>query len=309
MKMAQKSTLASNAEKVFNIIGIDEDPNHDFRCICPIHSGDKNNFSYYSTYGRWKCWSNQCHDIAGGDLIGLMAAYLGCSRSEASDRLGISSTPHRARKPGKKRSLTTIDPSQLNEQTFVSKYFEGRGFLKTTISHFQGFDSTDPKKNMYNRAIIPLYDESGGLVGYTGRTIKNSTIKWLHTPKGLIKSLLLYNLNNIHNTDSVILVEGPLDVWKLYECGIYNSVAILGTEISQDQILLLKNKGIKKIILMLDPDSAGKRATLNNISNKLVDIFKVYSLRHLLDCDIGEMKVFHIINNIKPKIEEICKNQ
>jgi DNA primase len=192
-----------------------------------------------------------------------------------------------------------------------SSYFQNRGFKKETIEHFQCFDCLNQKKNLYNRAVVPIFDDESRLVAFTGRSIENSYIKWLHQPKSFYKSGVLYNLNNakyyISRLGTVILTEGPLDVWKLHEAGIYNSVALLGTTISNEQINLLKKYSTKKTILMVDPDRAGLKSMLkkNGLFDKLISHFSVYSLRHLLENDIGETNIEYINSTIKPELRKI----
>lgn len=297
--------LTTPSENAFSIAGINEDGERSFRCQCPVHGGNGNSFAYYSNTRSWKCWSNCCHELNGGDLIGLVSSCTGCSREEARQRLNLPIIGKRVRKSTNETGNKKLDKAII-EKDYASPYFEGRGFKPETIKYFMSFECSDPKQQMYNRAVIPIFDEENNLIGLTGRTTKFSIIKWFHWPMGLKKSKVLYNLNNVKDADTVILVEGPLDVWKLYECGITNAVAILGTEISNFQILMLKKYGIKKVILMLDPDAAGKKATLNGITNKLVGVFKTYSLRHLLSKDIGETSHYEIITKIKPEILKIC---
>ena len=75
----------------------------------------------------------------------------------------------------------------------------------------------------------------------------------------------------------VYLVEGFFDVISLTQLGIENCIAILGTNLSEDQISLLTSLQ-KKIVLFLDGDKAGREATISNL---------VKLLLREIDCEVG----------------------
>ena len=99
-----------------------------------------------------------------------------------------------------------------------------------------------------DRLIIPFYFNKN-IVGFTARHIKNKNPKYLtNSQPGYI-----YNLNN-QNLDwkYLIVTEGPIDALHI------NGVSILGSEISQSQILLLESYK-KEIIVIPDRDASGKK--------------------------------------------------
>ncbi|WP_027121896.1 DNA primase [[Mycoplasma] imitans] len=124
-----------------------------------------------------------------------------------------------------------------------------------------------------NRVMFPIKNADGNVVGFSGRTIdENNEIKYLNTPETdyFIKGHNLYNyfsldLSTDHST--LYICEGYMDVIALYQIGIKNAVAIMGTALTDQQIDLIKakNKEIKKIVLALDNDDAGRKATLTCI--------------------------------------------
>lgn len=107
--------------------------------------------------------------------------------------------------------------------------------------------------------------------------------KYFHGPNNLIfnKSKILFGLSvdlKECRNSGVYLVEGPGDVAALHTKGIFNCAAVLGTSITEDHLLELKKLGIKKAILSLDWDEAGRTATdriIDNVIPKVIDIVYV----------------------------------
>ncbi|BAC08869.1 DNA primase [Thermosynechococcus vestitus] len=118
-----------------------------------------------------------------------------------------------------------------------------------------------------DRLIIPIMDTQGRVVGFGGRTLSNEEPKYLNSPETPIfnKGQLLFGLDKarqaIAQTDQAIVVEGYFDVMALHQAGFPQTVASLGTALSQAQIkLLLRYTESKQIILNFDADKAGQRA-------------------------------------------------
>lgn len=257
------------------------------RIACPVHGGIDKNCLVNTESNTWHCFSHNCHDEIGKSLDDL-ARYLGLSHSFKAVR--SNKTFVKTVKPINK----LLNTDQLFKQKFTSRYFLRRGFKRHTIANFMAFECSNLRSPFYKRAVIPVFDDTGGLIGYSGRATYPSNIKWLHGPKSLRIHNCLYNLQfaKLHvKNGTIILVEGPLDVWRLYEAGIYNAVATFGTDIYEPQLQLLLNLGIKTVVLMLDPDDAGMTSTLSEdkIGGKLTKYFDVISLRHLIKVDVGEM--------------------
>lgn len=291
-----------SVDRIFNDIGIKYESDRGFRCPCPIHGGHGNNFSYFPNSQRWKCWSHNCHEINGSDITGLLASYYNKDRESASKLIDNTKPLVKTYSPPPNIVNSLYDENILNNIKFESSYFEKRGFRKETIKHFQGFECHNSQNRFYKRAIIPIRNLDNKLVAFTGRTLIDSRVKWLHS-KYFHKDMILYNLNNITHAKSLVIVEGPLDVWRLWECGVRNMVCTLGTSISWKHVRQIKDKNIKNIILLLDPDYAGSRATMSEggFLRNLTD-FNVISLRHLLKDDVGDTKVSTILEKIRPEI-------
>jgi len=129
-----------------------------------------------------------------------------------------------------------------------------------------------------NRIIISWKNLEGQTVGFSGRLLtKNSNknvVRYLNTKSNLLfsKNEILFNLNyawkEIKKIKYVFLVEGYFDCFSLIKVKILNVVALLGLNISKQQIQLLKDV-TKKIILYFDSDKMGILAT-NKIAQILI---------------------------------------
>ncbi|HEY3344391.1 MAG TPA: DNA primase [Anaerolineaceae bacterium] len=122
-----------------------------------------------------------------------------------------------------------------------------------------------------NRIMFPIRDLAGKMVGFGARILNpNDTPKFLNSPQTELfdKGRLLYGLDAarkaIRAQDQVVIVEGYLDVIALHQGGFPNTVSPMGTALTEDQLRLLKRFS-RRIILALDPDAAGEKATLRGL--------------------------------------------
>ena len=98
-----------------------------------------------------------------------------------------------------------------------------------------------------NRIMFPLWDINGKTIGFSGRIYEgNDSSKYINTMETDIfkKGSLLYNYEfareSILKNDEIIIVEGFMDVIRLYSIGIYNVVASMGTAITNEQVSLIR---------------------------------------------------------------------
>ncbi len=120
-----------------------------------------------------------------------------------------------------------------------------------------------------DRIMFPLYDITGKVVGFSGRIYKDSEkSKYVNTKETEIfkKGELLYHFHiakeECRLKKSVIVMEGFMDVIRASSIGIKNTVALMGTALTKEQLNLLKRLS-SNIILCLDGDDPGVHATLN----------------------------------------------
>ena len=122
-----------------------------------------------------------------------------------------------------------------------------------------------------HRIMIPIRDENGRMAGFGARIVDpNDVPKFLNSPETPIftKGHLLYGLDRarkpIRTADQAVIVEGYLDVIAVHQAGYENVVSPMGTALTEEQLRLLK-KFTRRIVLALDPDTAGQKAVLHGL--------------------------------------------
>ncbi len=138
-----------------------------------------------------------------------------------------------------------------------------------------------------NRITFPIFDYDEKVVGFGGRTINNSKLKYINSQESQLfkKSNILFglkqNLEFIRAKKEIFLVEGYLDVIKLHEFQIKNSVSSLGTTLSENQL--------KKLwyytdipFVCFDGDQAGVNAAKNIAIKSLSFLIPGKSLKFII---------------------------
>ncbi|MEK6221060.1 MAG: DNA primase, partial [Chloroflexota bacterium] len=122
-----------------------------------------------------------------------------------------------------------------------------------------------------NRIMFPIRDGRGKMAGFGARAINPDDVpKYLNSPQTVLfdKSNLLYGLDkarkSIRAEDQVVIVEGYLDVIMPYQAGYTNLVSPMGTALTEHQLRFLKRL-TRRIVLALDADAAGVKATLRGL--------------------------------------------
>ena len=165
--------------------------------------------------------------------------------------------------------------------------------------------------DIYNdRIMFPLYDVFGKVVGFSGRIYKdNGQNKYVNTKETDIfkKGEMLYHYHiakeECRIKKSVIVMEGFMDVIRASTIGVKNTVALMGTALTKEQINLIKRLS-NNIILCLDGDDPGQKATLSigdTLLEQNVEV-KVIVLPNPEDPDS------YILKNGKEKFEGLIEN-
>lgn len=133
---------------------------------------------------------------------------------------------------------------------------------------------TQGKKGVYDkfrgRLMFPIFNTRGKVIGFGGRALGDEMPKYLNSPESevFLKKNNLYALNftkkNVSDENQVIMVEGYMDAISLYQNGICNVVASLGTALTENQCQLI-TRYTKNVVLSYDSDSAGIKAALRGI--------------------------------------------
>ena len=198
-------------------------------------------------------------------------------------------------------------------QDIALSYLKQRGFREEVIKKFQlGFNpeardsfTKEALANQYNleylqksglvnvrdgnaydnyrgRIIFPIHNQSGKVLGFGARIIKNNdkAPKYINTPENeiYVKSKLLYGSYfarlAIDKADECLLVEGYTDVVSLHQAGIENVVASGGTSLTPDQLRLIK-KYTNNLTIIYDGDNAGIKAALRGLDLALEESLNV----------------------------------
>jgi len=118
-----------------------------------------------------------------------------------------------------------------------------------------------------NRLMIPIARDTGAVVAFGARALEEGQVpKYLNSPETPIytKGRTLYGLDvtksAIRTKNYCVLVEGYFDFAQVWQAGIQAVAAICGTALTIPQIHILK-RFTSKVVLSLDPDTAGQGAT------------------------------------------------
>ena len=162
----------------------------------------------------------------------------------------------------------------LESRDDLTKLLVSKKYELSTLNRI-GLSSDD--HDIYDdRIMFPLYDVSGQVVGFSGRIYKDvDQNKYLNTKETEIfkKGEMLYHYHVAREEcrlkKSVIVMEGFMDVIRASTVGIKNTVALMGTALTNNQFNLIKRLS-NNIILCLDGDGPGVHAMLS-IGEHLLD--------------------------------------
>ena len=154
----------------------------------------------------------------------------------------------------------------------LSRHLVARGFRSEELEQAGLVVITEqgPRDRFRDRLIFPIRNARGECVGFGGRTLIDEPAKYVNTPESPLfeKRSLLYGLNlardAIRSAGHVIVVEGYTDVISAHEHGSSQTVASMGTSLTDSQVALLKPL-TRDVRFALDPDTAGQAATRRGI--------------------------------------------
>jgi DNA primase len=139
-----------------------------------------------------------------------------------------------------------------------------------------------------NRVMFPIRDPRGRVIAFGGRALSDDVQpKYLNSPETPLfhKGRVLYNFDraraDAQSAQTIILVEGYMDVIAMARAGIAHCVAPLGTALTEEQLAILW-RSAPEPILCFDGDSAGLKALARAIDLALPMIKPGHSLRFAL---------------------------
>jgi hypothetical protein len=208
-----------------------------------------------------------------------------------------------------------------------AEYYLKRGYSEEILDKYDvGY--YDKK----HRVAVPVYDDDyKECVGFTCRSLfeqcnkcklyHNPTndcpqndserrygCKWLNS-SGFESKNYLYNYwfakSFIADCGVAILVEGPGDTWRFQQNLINISLGMFGTELSEEQSIILERSGAMSLIIMTDGDDAGKKAA-ETLKKQLCRTYRLY-FPTLLNDDVGDLQDDAVTDDIKPYIDNVMR--
>lgn len=303
-----------------NIEWRDEPPWIAIQCI--FHGGTKFNLKYRNL--KFYCFSecNRCYSIIDVvmkqlDLdfvssmrwicseIGLSDCDVSYTKDVVKIRENLNYMKQLARKRNKPK-YTQVDQLILNDITpCAHPYLLKQGFKKETLEYFGvGYAMFG---ELEDRVCFPIDAPDGTIISVSGRAIG------MQDPKYYIvgetnKASTLYNYSRAKDEvlkyGYIVLVEGFKSVMKLYEWGYTNSVACMGSSVSDKQVKLLLRLGVK-IAVCGDNDKAGKllNQKVYNLCYKFAEVIKLPMSKYTdvekdSIADLDEDAMFELIDDL-----------
>ncbi len=169
---------------------------------------------------------------------------------------------------GRRLELSTIEEFRLGyAPRGGSGFFQAVKKLGIERSSLEaaGLLSSRGGERFGGRITFPISDRRGRIVGFGARAMGDAQPKYLNSPETEIfnKRDLLYGFPQVaqavNRERAALIVEGYTDVLMLYQSGIKNAVATLGTATTPGHLKALSSY-VDRIYLLFDPDAAGERA-------------------------------------------------
>ena len=164
--------------------------------------------------------------------------------------------------------------NRLTETGADEKLIEQSGLVSVNEEKERVFD------RFRGRIMFPVLDVNGSPIAFGARAMGDDQPKYLNSPEtpAYVKGQHLYGLfqskESIRLKKFAILVEGYLDLIALYQFGITNVAASLGTAFTPEQSKLL-SRFTKKVVINYDGDSAGMNAARRAIEELLPQDFEI----------------------------------
>ena len=167
------------------------------------------------------------------------------------------------------------------------KLLKQKGFKEEEILASSLVNKADNGKfidRFRHRLMIPIQDTTGRFIAFGGRVLDDSKPKYINSPENIVyskgRNLFGLNIAKKGDTKKIIIVEGYMDAISLYQRGITNVVASLGTALTEQQGRLLR-KNSEQIIIGYDADGAGQAATLRGLE-----------ILQNMGCDIRVLQIY-----------------
>ena len=219
-------------------------------CRCVFHEDSNPSMRFNAESGLFYCHS--CH--ARGN-IGTLTRHLGLSAIDTSE-YRLKEIHDLLRKLEMPQDHTRYLPeSTLARYRIPTRYWTSDRHLEPEIVERFGLGA-DP---MGEYVTIPMRTVNGDLLGFIRRYLsKDADVRYKY-PKGMKKSHHLFGAWHVaraKNAKTVVLTEGSIDAMKVWQAD-WPGLAILGSEVSTEQIQILQTLDVRRVILFFDNDRAG----------------------------------------------------
>ncbi|MBS2969728.1 DNA primase [Metabacillus sp. KIGAM252] len=161
----------------------------------------------------------------------------------------------------------------LPSWNFVSKFLSSRGFSLPLMEQagllVKKNDGNEFLDRFRNRIMFPILDHHGNTIAFSGRVLTDEQPKYLNSPETKLfnKRKVLYNFHkarlHIRKHQQSVLLEGFADVISASKAGVEQSVAAMGTALTEEQAKILKRNSAE-VVICYDSDKAGLEATLRS---------------------------------------------
>lgn len=164
----------------------------------------------------------------------------------------------------------------------LPRYLKNQGFQYEDMvkAGVVGLNEHGRAYDFYGRRLMfPIFNGLGDVVAFSGRSVEQNVehTKYKNTPQTVVfnKSEILFGYNFVRDAkkqnnmlDTIVVVEGHIDVIACHQAGITNTIGCMGTALTTQHVRKIKQL-VENVILCLDGDSAGANATY-----KAIDVLK-----------------------------------
>ncbi|MDE7337059.1 MAG: DNA primase, partial [Clostridia bacterium] len=199
-------------------------------------------------------------------------------------------------------------------------YLTAKGYSKENMQEAGLVDmsqSGNAVDTMAGRLIVPIINNLKQVVAFGGRVLDDSLPKYKNTRETVLfnKSKEIFGQHSVKKlkletaVKELIVVEGYMDVISLFQSGVKNAIASMGTSLTQEQAKLIK-RYVDKVVICYDGDGAGQKATMRGLDilyNQGLEV-RVVSLPEKLDPDeyvrkYGKESYLKLLVEAKPLFE------
>ena len=283
-----------------------------YQARCPFHNEKSPSFTVSPTKQFYHCFGCGAHGTAISFLIEHAGYGFIDAVKELAGNVGMQvpdDGPAPAEDGRRARLLAALDAAHrhyrqaLKAHPAAIEYLKGRGLTGETAAKFGLGYAPDAWQNLQDavadyqdaalveaglviaqegkrydrfrdRAMFPIRNERGQIIGFGGRVLGKGEPKYLNSPETPVfhKGRELYGLHEhrraIQQADRVVVVEGYMDVVMLDQHGVDIAVATLGTAITADQATRLLRLA-DEVVFAFDGDNAGRKAAWRALENSL----------------------------------------